>query len=88
MTEPSAIRRRRRKYRPAALRIQLLPRALARLISWHPLNAARAGAAVGAAVQESSIDTAEQLKEASVKGFTDDAHLADLVRQLIASMNE
>ena len=37
---------------------------------------------------ESSIDTAEQLKEASVKGFTDDAHLADLVRQLIASMNE
>ena len=31
----------------AALRIQLLPRALARLISWHPLNAARAGAAVG-----------------------------------------
>ena len=46
------------------------------------------GCCCGAAVQESSIDTAEQLKEASVKGFTDDAHLADLVRQLIASMNE
>ena len=46
------------------------------------------GRCCGAAVQESSIDTAEQLKEASVKGFTDDAHLADLVRQLIASMNE
>lgn len=46
------------------------------------------GGCCGAAVQESSIDTAEQLKEASVKGFTDDAHLADLVRQLIASMNE
>ena len=52
MTEPSAIRRRRRKYRPAALRIQLLPRALARLISWHPLNAARAGAAVGLPVKD------------------------------------
>lgn len=46
------------------------------------------GCCCGAVVQESSIDTAEQLKEASVKGFTDDAHLADLVRQLIASMNE
>ena len=46
------------------------------------------GCCCGASVQESSIDTAEQLKEASVKGFTDDAHLADLVRQLIASMNE
>lgn len=46
------------------------------------------GCCCGAAVHESSIDTAEQLKEASVKGFTDDAHLADLVRQLIASMNE
>ena len=46
------------------------------------------GCCCGADVQESSIDTAEQLKEASVKGFTDDAHLADLVRQLIASMNE
>ena len=40
----------------------------------------------GAAVQESSIDTPEQLKNAS-QGFTDDAHLAELVRNLIASMN-
>ena len=40
----------------------------------------------GAAVQESSIDTPEQLKNAS-QGFTDDAHLAELVRYLIASMN-
>lgn len=40
----------------------------------------------GAAVQESSIDTPEQLKNAS-EGFTDDAHLAELVRQLISSMN-
>ncbi len=49
----------------------------------------------GAAVQESSIDTPEQLKNASQpeqlknasQGFTDDAHLAELVRNLIASMN-
>ena len=40
----------------------------------------------GAAMQESSIDTPEQLKNAS-QGFTDDAHLAELVRNLIASMN-
>ena len=40
----------------------------------------------GAAVQESSIDTPEQLKNAS-QGFTEDAHLAELVRNLIASMN-
>ena len=40
----------------------------------------------GAAVQESSIDTPEQLKNAS-QGFTDDAHLAERVRNLIASMN-
>ena len=40
----------------------------------------------GAAVQESSIDTPEQLKNAS-QGFTDDAHLAELVRNLITSMN-
>ena len=40
----------------------------------------------GATVQESSIDTPEQLKNAS-QGFTDDAHLAELVRNLIASMN-
>lgn len=40
----------------------------------------------GTAVQESSIDTPEQLKNAS-QGFTDDAHLAELVRNLIASMN-
>ena len=40
----------------------------------------------GAAVQESSIDTPEQLKSAS-EGFTDDAQLAALVRQLISSMN-
>ena len=43
-------------------------------------------ASCGAAVQESSIDTHEQLKSAS-EGFTDDAHLAALVRQLISSMN-
>ena len=40
----------------------------------------------GAAGQESSIDTPEQLKNAS-QGFTDDARLAELVRNLIASMN-
>lgn len=46
------------------------------------------GCCCKAAVQETSIDTAEELKNAASKGFTDDAHLADLVRQLIASMNE
>ena len=35
---------------------------------------------------DSSISSAEELKKAS-EGFTDDAHLADLVRNLIASMN-
>ena len=40
----------------------------------------------GAGGRGSSIDTPEQLKNAS-QGFTDDAHLAELVRNLIASMN-
>lgn len=44
------------------------------------------GCYCGASVQESTIDTPEQLKGAS-EGFTDDAHLAALVRELISSMN-
>ncbi len=44
------------------------------------------GCSCGAAVQESSINTVDQLKNAA-NGFTDDAHMAELVRKLIASMS-
>lgn len=43
-------------------------------------------AACGSCGVESNINTAEQLRQAS-EGFTDDAKLAELVRNLISSMN-
>ena len=36
---------------------------------------------------EQTVTSQNQLEQASA-GFTDDAHLADLVRQLISSMNK